>query len=63
MDKAWRSQLVFYRLSRKEDLCLLITCCVRSKTAFLATCFHLNLSGLWQSRPCYSHLRDEAAEA
>ena len=32
MDKAWRSQLVFYRLSRKEDLCLLITCCVRSKT-------------------------------
>lgn len=25
MDKAWRSQLVFYQLSRKEDLCLLIT--------------------------------------
>lgn len=37
--------------------------CQVENWAFPATCFHLNLSGLWQSRPCYSYLRDEAAEA
>ena len=37
--------------------------CQVENWAFPATCFHLNLSGLGQSRPCYSYLRDEAAEA
>ena len=37
--------------------------CQVENWAFPATCFHLNLSGLWQSRPWYSHLRDETAEA
>ena len=37
--------------------------CEVENWAFPATCFHLNLSGLWQSSPCYSHLKDEAAEA
>lgn len=37
--------------------------CEVKNWAFPATCFRLILSGLWQSSPCYSHLKDEAAEA